>query len=825
MIALFDFPVCASLIVTLGHFLWQGLLVGVLAWSIARMLRGASAVARYRLYLAALTTMAVCPVVTFLWVADESVAILASDDVQTLTDKSRFRTGAAQSEEPKSAGSAIDGAGLTGGLAISSDGPTEETARSSTAVSATKDWKHFAPLLAGTYLTGVMLMLSRLTLGHCGGWRLRKQSEVISDRALLERFARRVVAMKLRTTPVLAHCRHVAVPTVLGVLRPAIVLPTSLVTGLSLDRIDAILMHELAHIRSWDPLVNLLQRIVEAALFFHPMVWFVSRRIRIERELCCDDVVVAMGADPVDYASSLLDVAQSVIQTAAQPELAAVYAVGRRSSDLAHRVRRLLGIDCEEPLRLNRPGLVATAAALFVCSLFAIPPLTGDDLPNRDDATSRESENRARDARTTTTINVDAIEDDVNTAGSENIDLAEFADIIARRIIAQLPFALPENSKHEKQTYAELKEIVEKYGPKNPSVEFRTAILKSLETYFQYLNRFYPEGYRAGNSPQRDKVFLNLPVEIRTLQWKLFMAIRRRPLDAAAQVRLEAQRAWMRQYVRSLPEVKKPRPAGHSRDDVLAKLETKFANLFSPVFHEPLDDEQFAAFQKETLKYTQRSGKSAAERELLHVVPHLVWADFTARWPKGAGTVPHPELGTWNERPEGWGGTNDVIHLQYPKTAAFRGGRNTVSGYREHQHVIDLNDSPPGIRSLSGMPGGSASLEKIDKWFDGQDRGEIMFDAQQKRLIGVRGTRLAALGTHRWVASDRRPTSELIAVLEKDGSRFWPLPEPIETTVDGESKYDTMVAAQTRDGTIYVVHVLEHGFAGLTFHARRRDVE
>ena len=101
--------------------------------------------------------------------------------------------------------------------------------------------------------------------------------------------------------PKVALCTDVVVPTVIGVLRPTILLPVSMASGVPPDHLEGILAHELAHIRRYDHIVNLVQRLIEALLFFHPAVWFLSRRIRIERERCCDDLVLASGGEPLRY--------------------------------------------------------------------------------------------------------------------------------------------------------------------------------------------------------------------------------------------------------------------------------------------------------------------------------------------------------------------------------------------------------------------------------------------------------------------------------------------------------------------------------------------
>ena len=162
-----------------------------------------------------------------------------------------------------------------------------------------------APLLSCAYLAGVAGFLVRLLMGLYGGRRLRRLSEVIADPSLLTLLDRQAAALRLRWKPTIAFCRRVAVPTVVGILRPAILLPFYVASGLTEYELRVILTHELAHIRRYDHLLNLFQRFVEAFLFFHPAVWWLSARIRLESEHCCDDLVVALGTQPLVYVTSL----------------------------------------------------------------------------------------------------------------------------------------------------------------------------------------------------------------------------------------------------------------------------------------------------------------------------------------------------------------------------------------------------------------------------------------------------------------------------------------------------------------------------------------
>ena len=102
----------------------------------------------------------------------------------------------------------------------------------------------------------------------------------------------------------------VQAPTVVGWLRPVMLVPVGALGGLPPEHLEALLLHELAHIRRHDYLVNILQSVAEALLFYHPAVWWVSVHIRAERELCCDDVAVSVSGDAFTYARALAQLEQ-----------------------------------------------------------------------------------------------------------------------------------------------------------------------------------------------------------------------------------------------------------------------------------------------------------------------------------------------------------------------------------------------------------------------------------------------------------------------------------------------------------------------------------
>jgi hypothetical protein len=125
-------------------------------------------------------------------------------------------------------------------------------------------------------------------------------------------------------------------PAVVGWFRPVVLLPMSALTGLSAQQLESVIAHELAHVKRLDAFVNLLQIAVETLLFYHPAVWWLSKRIRLERENCCDDVAISVCGNAVEYARALA--------TMAEWQSAPAMAMAANRSPLTERVARLLGV-------------------------------------------------------------------------------------------------------------------------------------------------------------------------------------------------------------------------------------------------------------------------------------------------------------------------------------------------------------------------------------------------------------------------------------------------------------------------------------------------
>ncbi len=237
----------------------------------------------------------------------------------------------------------------------------------------------FAPCIPWTvflWWIGVMGLSTRRLGGYVAAARLRYVGVMPAPESLAQSFRELRERLAVTQSVRLVQSILVEVPVAIGWVRPAILVPVGMLTGLSAHEIDAILAHELAHARRCDFLVNLLQTVAETLLFYHPAVWWVSRRIRIEREHCCDDMAVVVCGSNVDYAKALIAIEKS----RSAPEWAMAATGGKRAGATLGRVRRILGVPASNQRHaVDWAGgviLLALVSGLAICIPFSLaaPP-------------------------------------------------------------------------------------------------------------------------------------------------------------------------------------------------------------------------------------------------------------------------------------------------------------------------------------------------------------------------------------------------------------------------------------------------------------------
>jgi beta-lactamase regulating signal transducer with metallopeptidase domain/uncharacterized protein YnzC (UPF0291/DUF896 family) len=190
--------------------------------------------------------------------------------------------------------------------------------------------------LVQAWLLGVAIF----SLRSAGGFVLlererRKRSSVVGER-VLEICYTLQDHLGISRTIQYCECKWLQAPAVIGWFRPVVFLPATALTRLSEDQLQAVIAHELAHIQRLDAFVNVFQVCVETLLFYHPAVWWLNKRIRAEREHCCDEVAVSVCGDAVEYARAL-----TVME---EWRSAPTFAMAANRGPLTERIMRVLGL-------------------------------------------------------------------------------------------------------------------------------------------------------------------------------------------------------------------------------------------------------------------------------------------------------------------------------------------------------------------------------------------------------------------------------------------------------------------------------------------------
>jgi len=316
--------VVPALAMALLHFLWQGAVVGALAWIALSLLRHARPQLRYAVACAALSLCVLLPA----WSVVHALAGVAGDAV---LDPRAFALDAASTPLLwfRDAGQA-------------------------------PSFSPMSPWIVALWAAGAGLFLLRMGFGLAWVHRLRAGSHADDGRwqACVDRLA---VGLRLGRRVALRIVDAGDSPVCAGWWRPVVLLPAAIAARMPADLLEALLAHELAHVRRHDYLVNLLQGTVEALLFYHPVVWWLSHRIRIERELVADDLAAAALGEPRRLAVALAELDRFV--GSPSPAHLPLFAHAARGGHLMSRIQQLVRPDRRAASAALVLPLVALAAA------------------------------------------------------------------------------------------------------------------------------------------------------------------------------------------------------------------------------------------------------------------------------------------------------------------------------------------------------------------------------------------------------------------------------------------------------------------------------
>jgi beta-lactamase regulating signal transducer with metallopeptidase domain len=303
------------------HFFWQGIVIALVLAVFLRLFTKASSHARYALAGIALLICAVAPMITWTMLAPQEAGLIPTttpDAVSPLLSQDRIPTTTTRPsprlETPIETGTTWQVA-LAQAMTVS------------------------LPYAVGLWFMGVVILSTRLTLGWVWMKRLCRSSIPATDRRSLEKLQGLLTRMQIGRPVQLLESALVEVPTLIGWLRPTILVPVALFTGMMPEELEAIFAHELAHVRRYDYVANLLQTAIETVLFYHPAVWWISRKLREERENCCDDIALEVMQDRLLYASALARLEEGRTTS---------LVLAATGGSLLQRTRRIVGVNNRE---------------------------------------------------------------------------------------------------------------------------------------------------------------------------------------------------------------------------------------------------------------------------------------------------------------------------------------------------------------------------------------------------------------------------------------------------------------------------------------------
>jgi len=330
-----------SLSWTLIYSLAQGFAVYAALWVVFKVVPAASANARYHLSLSALTILLAWFVATW-WQQFQSLALVNHQALAA------HATGITVIWLP------LQHVSVTNGL--------------SNLQSLQASLNAFSPWLSAFYVTGLALMLARLSAGMFQLFSLRNSGTFQPDAALNELLEAQIKRIHLNSPVKLLISAKAQVPMVVGFLKPVILMPLAAIGQLDTAQLETILLHELAHIKRHDYLINILQTIVETILFFNPFVWAISAITRREREYSCDDLVIDHTTETVSYATAL-----AALASGRQSVPLIVVAATGQSTHLFNRIQRIMEMK-KNTFSYSRMVATIIIITTITCSIAWVKP-------------------------------------------------------------------------------------------------------------------------------------------------------------------------------------------------------------------------------------------------------------------------------------------------------------------------------------------------------------------------------------------------------------------------------------------------------------------
>lgn len=412
-------PAVSALGWTLIHSIWQGTLLMLIAVAVFYLLRKKSANTRYLTGVGFLFAQFVASAATFIYYYPKTITAISNAKY------------------------------LASYSALSASRTWEQVSRDLPITFKIQMWltAHLHELVI-CWLIGSGILLLRFA----GGWifteQLRLNAKVVMDKEWRARFGVIIAKMNISKAVEFRETAKVLTPMVIGAFSPVVLIPIGLLSGFSTAQVEAILAHELAHIRRNDYLINMLQSFVEVIFFFHPAIWWLSEKVRAEREHCCDDIALAVCGDKMSLAHALVKVAE----WQAAPGLAMAFA--SKKPLLLHRVQRVLGLN-PKPARTfsSLPAMIFAIGLVIGISAYAVAQKVEKDKEKKAakhmvDKKRKPAKTQIRREQEMEEMAEVAIEEDIN----ENIE-ARLAEVDTDIREIEIHFEEPGNDTLDRKTW------------------------------------------------------------------------------------------------------------------------------------------------------------------------------------------------------------------------------------------------------------------------------------------------------------------------------------------------------------------------------------
>lgn len=664
---------------------------------------------------------------------------------------------------------------------------------------------HWPSIIAAIWAIGAAVGLGFLVNVHLAASRLVRPAIAPSDPSWSETADVLAAQLRVRRRVPVRISDRIAVPVTAGWLHAVILLPTDC-DGWAGSRRRMVLIHEMSHVARGDVLWQIAAKLACVIYWPHPLVWLAARRMRVEREAACDDAVLRDVERPSEYASLLLDVAASSAERPIAVSTALAMACGR---SVEERIRRIVQPGrCRLPISRRTARLFSLGAILFVLGLGSISIFRDSPMPAAPEPTDDANTNASASPRSPVT--------------TEEFPQAVAATVRNLLEARHMPFVPADRQDTIEKDF---REFVRDHQPGDLSVQRRTAILESLDRNGA-ASHLGIAAYDAAR-PRTIAIngtYLSLPDQLKTLKWKLWMAMRRDPLTAEQQSRRADQREWMRNVVRSLPEGE---AEGMDHKHVLASLDNAFDDPLCAPFDRPMTAAQFASFKKEIETFlreaatgTSSPGRYVSRHNPLSGMDHLFLSEaLSAQW---AGPNFKPLFPPFDgDKIVAWGVSGLNMCLSFGSNRDFGGDVISLHDFAGSYHwVADVTTG-----SVVVVPNAESASSKREKWLSTEGRGDFAYDGEDMRLFAVRGAKLLRLNVEKWFDADAIDSPELRKRIEADGKDAISLADDYRR--EDEDRFrdfpGAYIGVLTEQGRVAVVHVSNfYGKQHILVHTRVR---